>query len=202
MSHQFYSSGITRCRLRSPWWDTFKTVVVLLALAALAGWLLSLVKQSAGISHSVTSGGVLLAMVPWQEGAVMGLLMFFTLALSAGFVIWAVRRVRQHEVEAELRWSAPGSCRPLNLPTDDLRRILSAVIAGICIANEHVRKAQKDLSIEDYGDKLKAAENEHEQIIQCLGELIRHLNVAEAAGGREPVKAKAATLNQEANGAA
>lgn len=153
-------------------------LMVLLALAALSGWLISLVKGSAAISHRVTSPGMLLAMVPWQEGGIIGLLAFFT--LMAGWLI--VRRVRSRKSDAEPQWSATDLDEPVQLRSDDLQRILSAVIAGTCIASEHVRKAQGDLSVEDYGDKLRAAESELEQVIKCLGEVIRHLNL-EAAGG-------------------
>lgn len=191
MSNRLFSvtGAVWHCgpkRLKRTWGSTLVGVLMLLGLVALAWWLISLLQHGSDISHSVTSGGMLLAVVPWQESAVIGCIGAL-MVLSVVIIGLTVRKVRQNKLNAaaeqELRWAVAEPGAVLMLQPDDLRRILGAVITGACIASEHVRKAQGDLSIEDYGDKLKAAENELEQLIKCLGEIVRHLNAAAAEGG-------------------
>ena len=98
MSHRFYSSGITRCKPRRTWWNTVKDLVALLALSALAGWLLSCVKH-ASLPVPVRLPG--LAMATWLEGMIIG-----GLALGTVAGIWfAVMKMQQHEMDAAAAWS-------------------------------------------------------------------------------------------------
>lgn len=193
---------------RRNWGSTAVAVIMLLALSALAGWLMSLVRHGAGvgmgISHGVTSGGMLLAAVPWQAGSVIGLLAFGSM-VGIWLVVKKSRReeegaLERHtsppvvvadDIEAELRWSVvdpdPGALQP-----DDLRRILWSVTECVCVTCDNVSKARLDLSVEDCGEKLEAAENDLRRVIKCLGDLMKHLNAADEVAG-----ARHMTLNQE-----
>lgn len=58
------------------------------------------------------------------------------------------------------------------IPPEDLRRIVSAMVVETCEARELVRKAQKTLSVDDYGDMLVGAERRLHLVIGCLGGLL------------------------------
>lgn len=193
MSNRLFSAtgAVWHCgpkRVKRTWVSTVCSVLMLLALAALAGWMIHLLRHGTDISHSVTSGGMLLAVVPWQESAVIGCISVL-MVLSVVIITLAVRKARQNELDAaaeqELRWSVaePGAVLPL--PPEDLRRILWSVTERVCAASDNVRKAQRDLSVEDYGEKLAAAENDLRLVIKCLGDVMKHLNAAAAEGGHK-----------------
>lgn len=160
-------------------------IATLLALSALCGCLLTLVRDKAlpPISHGVISPLPLpLAMCPWAGGVAMAL----TCAILTAVVFLAVRKTRSNDIEAELRWSENSPSEALPLPPEDLRRIIWAVTEEVCTACEHVRKAQGDLSVEDYGEKLGAAERGLRGAITCLGDVMKRLNADAAGGGLKP----------------
>lgn len=193
MSNRLFSAtgAVWHCgpkRVKRTWGSTLVGVIMLLGLAALAGWLIYLLRHGTDISHSVTSGGMLLAVVPWQESAVIGCIGAL-MVLSVVIIGLAVRKTRQNELDAaaeqELRWSVAEPGAVLLLPPDDLRRILWSVTERVCTASDNVRKAQRDLSVEDYGEKLAAAEKDLRLVIKCLGDVMKHLNAAAAEGGQK-----------------
>lgn len=153
MSTHLHGDFLTRFAPRKPrrtWGRTLLDIFMLLALAALAGWLISLVRHSSPISHSVTSRGVLLAVAPITQGMVVGVLM----SCSAMGIVLAVRKMARDDEAAKLRWSAVEGQRDLASPSPDplalpyvgmqqeeLLRILASMIVECCMAEELVRKA-------------------------------------------------------------
>lgn len=178
-----------RKRVRRDWRATLLAVATLMAMAALCGWLWSCVRSAAhGSLFSVR--GSLLAMATPSVPVVLGI----TLVVMAGLMAWAVRSVRENErwieawrsrraaekeslaesddwlrfVAADEGIRAPG----VALPPEELRRIVGALVVETCQARDYVRKAQGDLSVEDYGEKLSAAEASLSLCIRCLGGLL------------------------------
>jgi hypothetical protein len=131
----------------------------------------------------------------------MGLMLFFSVLL----ILLAVRKVeenerwckglRQRELERRQRiekaarfwdektgeekgWEdeeTAGRGERLEVRGEELRRIVGALIVETCSARDDVRKAQGDLSVEDYGAKLAAAEASLHLVIGCLGGLIERM---------------------------
>ncbi len=82
-------------RVRRRWGATVLTMLTLLAVAALVGWLWSCVRH-AGTLVAPQQGNFLLAMAPvpkWVSGSVLGLGLFF----SAALIVLAVRKVREND---------------------------------------------------------------------------------------------------------
>jgi len=163
MSHlPFTTTGALRHsgprRVKRTWGGTVCDVVVLLLLSALAGWLLHCVRHAA-LPMAVRIPG--LAVLPWVQGSVWGLLTFLSVVVLWRAALWVKRR----DDEALDRWSvayseederwdlaspapweeAPG-VDPLALPyigmkQEDLLRILASMIVECCMAEELVRKS-------------------------------------------------------------
>lgn len=103
---------------------------------------------------------------------------------ETGEPIWPTRE----EIEKRKRFEADRSVRapiedvfePLRapgerLPDDDVQRILVACAAEArCIA-KHVKRAQRTLSVEDYGDELSVAEAKLDGVIRCVEALVERL---------------------------
>lgn len=142
-------------RVKRTWGRTVVGLLVMLALSALAGWLLTLLRHGAGISHCVTSSGMMLAMAPVplavaspaMQALVIGLLMFFS-AAGVVLVMWRSRV----DAEARMRWAvvderpegrdlaSPAPCEDplalpeMGMPREDLRRILASLTAETAAA--------------------------------------------------------------------
>lgn len=173
-------------RVRRTWGRTLVDVLMLVALAALCGWLWSCVKAATvpGSSFLVLRSERLVAMAPVSQGLVFGLL----LILSVLGVVLAVRKVRQNELEAELRWEATTEQRVLKLGLEDLREIVNACRAESRVALLFVEAALTTTDLDDYADALRAAHAKLLQVTKTLGHLQRSLN---------PEPAKAGTTNTE-----
>lgn len=148
-----FTTGIIKCEPRRRWGCTFCGVLVLLLLSALAGWLLHCVRHAALPMAARIPG---LAVLPWVEGSVVGLLGFGSMVVIWKVALWIKRR----DDEAMARWAvaeeaaedpedlaSPSPCvDPLALPyigmkQEDLLRILASMIVECCMAEELVRKA-------------------------------------------------------------
>mgnify|MGYP000972477085 CR=1 FL=1 len=160
MSHlPFTTTGALRHsgprRVKRTWGGTVCGVLVLLLLSALAGWLLHCVRHAA-LPMAVRIPG--LAVVPWVEGSVVGLLGFGSMVVIWKVALWIKRR----DDEAMARWAVAESREdpedaedlaspspwvdPLALPyigmkQEDLLRILASLIVECCMAEELVRKS-------------------------------------------------------------
>lgn len=193
MSNRLFSAtgAIRHCgpkRVKRTWCGTVCSVLMLLALAALTGWLLHCVKH-ATLPTPVRLPGV--AMAPVTQGMVMGAL----LSLSAMGIVLAVRKMvrkmarNDQEVLSGGRWKDELDARvkheaakrrsedPLQLPymgmsTDDLQRIFAALIFEVSEAQDMVSKANANCSVEDYGDRLTGAERRLYGAVLCLGRLL------------------------------
>jgi len=154
---------------RRDWRGTGVLVVTLLALAALCGWLWSCVRHAAAAQTVSTFPP--LAVAPVTEGAVLGLLAF-TMVVA---VVLAARKIRaddaaERDVFAPLR--VPGG----PLPVDDVRRIVVACAAETRCVMKHVLRAQRTLSVEDYGDELALAERKLKALERCLESLVSRMS--------------------------
>ncbi len=173
-------------RVRAFW----VSVVALLALAALTGWLLWCVRGEmldAGcwmLDFSIQSLGSsneqLVAMAPVTQGSILGLLAFF----SAALIVLAVRKVRADEVFfASLRREEdvfavlrePG----LPVPSEDAQRILVACAAE---GREIQRLVKTALSVEDYEAALEVAHDRLTTLVACVEA------VCERLAEQEPTK--------------
>lgn len=151
MSHLSFSITGAIChagpkRVRRSWGRTLCGLLAFLALSALAGWLLHCVKHAA-LPVAVRVPG--LAVMPWLQGSVVGLLAFGTVVVIWRLALW----VKRLDDEALARWSVaePESeevpaLDPLALPyigmkQEDLLRILASLIVECCMAEELVRKS-------------------------------------------------------------
>ncbi len=182
MSNRLFSvnNPVTHCeRRRVPrtWGRTVLTGLTLLALAALCGWLWSCVRQASGQTWRLgdMETGRIMAMAPLPQGMVLGLL----LSLSVLGIVIAVRRVRQHDIEAELRWEASGNdecgmpnaeLKRVRVGLEDLREIVNACRVESRVALLFVEAALTTTDLDDYADALRAA-----QVTRTLGELQRSL---------------------------
>lgn len=197
MSNRLFSatSAVWHCgpkRVKRTWWGTVCGVFMLLALAALTGWLWHCVKH-ASMAAAPRLPGV--AMAPISQGMVMGALM----SLSAMGIVLAVRKMARddrealdgvpwkNELEARVRCEAAKrrSEDPLTMPyigmsTEDLQRIFAALIFEVTEAQDMVCKATANCSVEDYGDRLTGAERRMYGAVMCLGRL---LDLAGKQGG-------------------
>jgi hypothetical protein len=191
-------------RVSRDWRGTVLTGLTLLALAALCGWLWRCVRGAmldAGCWNLACSNEHLVAMAPWAEGSMMGLMLFFSVLL----ILLAVRKVEENERwceglrqrELQRRQRLEKAARFWDEKTgeekgwedeeqtvrgeraevrgEELRHIVGALIVETCSARDYVRKAQGDLSVEDYGAKLVAAEASLHLVIGCLGGLIERM---------------------------
>ena len=64
------------------------------------------------------------------------------------------------------------------IPPEDLRRIVSAMVVETCEARDLVRKAQRTLSVDDYGEMLVGAQHRLHMVIGCLGGLLERCDAA------------------------
>lgn len=188
MSNQLFSftGAITHCgprKVRRTWLSRVVNVLVLLALAALCGWLWSCVRHASGLSHGAMSGGGLLAVVPvpvlgeleeWQRGGITGMLAAATVATLWWVTLW-IKRGDGEAAEAfpdtlkrEQRTDDPLSAPYLGLDAVDVKRILDAVIVECCEVEDLVRKAETNLSFEDYGERLTGARRRLKGMQLCL----------------------------------
>lgn len=92
-----FTTGIIKCEPRRRWGGTVCGVLVLLLLSALAGWLLHCVRHAA-LPMAVRIPG--LAVLPWVEGSVVGLLGFGSMVVIWKVALWVKRR----DDEAMARW--------------------------------------------------------------------------------------------------
>lgn len=65
---------------------------------------------------------------------------------------------------------------PAVMQWQDLRDILASLTAELCLVSELVRKARADLSVEDYGARLRDAEERLRQAVSCCGALLARLS--------------------------
>jgi hypothetical protein len=197
MKYEMQYAGPKR-RVRRDWRGTVLTGLTLLSMAALCGWLWSLVSRcsmlDAGCWMLATSNEPLVAMAPWAEGSMMGLMLFVSVLL----ILLAVRKVeenerwcegvRQRELERRQRiekaarfwdektgeekgWDEPlteadeGIRAPMEaLAPAELRRIVGALIVETCAARDDVRKR-----------KINEAEAKLHLVIGCLTGLIERM---------------------------
>ena len=130
------------------------SVFILLALAALTGWLLSCVRHAANgrAALECRAPGVLLAMAPGVDPLVMKVVIFHGLIFlgtfgGVGGAIWLItkRSTRARLQGGDL--ASPTPCDdPLGMPCvgmtrDEMVRILAAAIVECCTAEDLVRKA-------------------------------------------------------------
>lgn len=170
-----------RERRHRTWGRTVLGFGVGLALAALAGWLWHLVKHAA-LGPVVRLPG--LAVMPWLQGLVWGLLTFGSVAVLWTVALWIKRR----DDEAMARWSVAekvdpeGSTSatpyedPLALPAvgmtrDELRRIIAAMIAEATEARGLIESEMDGLGVETWEERLARAQRCMHGVILCLGNL-------------------------------
>ena len=89
MKYEIQYAGPKR-RVRRDWRGTVLTGLTLLTMAALVAWLWSCV---AGCWNLGSSNEHLVALAPWAEGSIMGLMLFFSVVL----ILLAVRKVEENE---------------------------------------------------------------------------------------------------------
>lgn len=203
MSNYIHEIFLTKCspRKRRPTWRrTVVDVFILLALSALTGWLLALVRGSL-ISHSVTCYRMPgLATIPVPVLAMDGHRAAALACLAVGLpgiawaVFWGVRKLKKWDEEAaETRWAPVDADGwpteyagylqphededPLALPApglnvEELRRILGSLLQQIQEARDLVKRAQGHLSVEDYGNDLDHAYLLMGLATTCLAELL------------------------------
>jgi hypothetical protein len=170
-------------RVRRDWRGTLLTALTLLMLVALVAWMWSVVSRcsmlDAGCWILGSSNEHLVAFAGTPSEAFVKVL---TVLIMAGAFWWAVLAVRQNErwIEAERQRRIDAAAADLReaeavVRGEDLRRIVGALIVETCSARDDVRKAQGDLSVEDYGAKLAAAEASLHLVIGCLSGLIESM---------------------------
>ena len=181
MSNRLFSTHnpVIHCapkRVRRTWGRTLIDVLMLLALAALCGWLWSCVRHAAVSSFRFQVSSLPLAMAPVTQGMVYGLL----LSLSVLGIVLAVRKVRQNELEAEQSWSikhrtSNAEHRTLRLGLEDLREIVRAcrvesreVLLLVEMMQRTVEQTQLDMGLEVAARKLT-------QLTKTLGHLHKSL---------------------------
>lgn len=203
-------------RVRRTWWGTVLTVLTMLALAALCGWLLHLMLDArcAMLDFRIQNQG-LVAMAPVWAGPFAGALAMAVVVI----VVLAVRKVRADDVfyaslrEGELEgddWQrvmeervrdradvfAPLRSPGEPVPPDDAQRILVACAAEArCIA-KHVERARRHLSVEDYGEELTLAAEKIDAVIRCVEALAARMTNGEC-GMPNDGRAKARAANTE-----
>jgi len=177
MREQRFSTGIVRCERSRAWWQ--KALWVLAAL--LAAWLLS--------GCEMRGEGPVLE--EWQKGLVIGLLALGTVAV--GFLAFRTLKAQDEEgavewfeidaaaeaspdedtVNCEQRTTAPLAMPLIGVARADLVRILESCAEETRHIQVHVLRAQRHLSVEDYGEELLLAEEKLEGLARCLGELAK-----------------------------
>lgn len=169
-------------RVRRTWGRTLLDVLMLLALAALCGWLWSCVRHAATAQTWRLGGmetGRVVAMAPVPQGMIFGLLV----SLSALGIVLAVRKARANELEAELRWEACESQRRIALGLEDLREIVRACRVESREALLLVECAQRTVEQTQIDASLAFAQRKLEQVTKTLGDLQRSLNPGPAQAG-------------------
>lgn len=203
MKYGLEFTGVKK-RARRDWGATVLTGLTLLALAALCGWLWSCVRDAQSLRLGDFETGRLVAMATPGAPVVVGI----TAVVMVLLFWWALTSVMRNQDEMDAEWekrrakerdpqiapipnrfSETESCLESaasadGLPPEELRRIVGALIVETCQARECVRKAQRDLSVEDYGAKLAAAEASLHLCIGCLGGLLDRCGPQ--IGGRIP----------------
>jgi hypothetical protein len=193
MKYEMHYAGPKR-RVRRDWRGTVLTGLTLLTMAALVAWLWSCVAGcwmlDAGCWNLGSGNEHLVAMAPWAEGSMMGLMLFFSVLL----ILLAVRKVeenerwfeglRQRELERRQRvekaarfwdektgeekgWEdeeTAGRGERAEVRGEELRRILGAMIVETCSARDDVRKR-----------KINEAEAKLHMVIGCLTGLIERM---------------------------
>lgn len=183
MKYGLEFAGVKK-RVRRDWGATVLTVVTLLAVAALCGWLWSCVRHVAmpPLRTGVSALPLMpLAMAPVTQGMVYGLL----LSLSVLVIVMAGRKVRANEQEAELRWSEQ-KARIVSLGLEDLREIVSACRAESREALLLVECAQRTVEQTQIDTSLTLAQRKLSQVTRTLGELHKSLTVGAAPQMRCP----------------
>ncbi len=176
MSNRLFAAtgAIRHCgpkRVKRTWGSTVCTVLMLLALAALTGWLWHCVKH-ATLPRPARVPGV--AMAPVTQGMVMGAL----LSLSAMGIVLAVRKIARNDQDAATRWSVKKSvgADPLEslgqgIDLEKMRRVLGALIVEGCEVRNAVLLANRDGSVEDYGDRLAGVARRLHGMVLCQAHL-------------------------------
>lgn len=192
MSEHFFTSGLTRCKRRQTWGRTLVNLLVLLALVALSCWLWGCVYGATVPARGTGpcgASGMPLAMMPWLQGSIMGLLAFGLVVLMA----LAARKMRRDDEAAlgRVRWSVKdGCCEDVfaslrspggALPPAEVRRILEACASEARHIREHLKRAQRHLSVEDYGDELVIAEGKLDVVARCIEALMQRVNAGGAS---------------------
>lgn len=175
-------------KMKRSWGRTVISLIMLLVLSALAGWLLALVRGSLA-PHGLTCWKLPgLATMPVPVIAMDGpsaaaLSCLAMVGLGVMWVTaWVMKKGRKwHQEAAELRWGLAETDSsaedPLALPAaglnvEELRRILGSLLQQIQEARELVKRAQWHLSVEDYGHDLAHAHLLMGLAVTCLAELL------------------------------
>jgi hypothetical protein len=190
MSNRLFgvNNPVTHCerrKVRRTWGGTVLTVLTLLALAALVGWLWSCVKH-ATVTLPGTGWSRSLAMAPmWQGPFLAGLALTIIVVVAmavrkarADDAFYASLR-REEDVFAALR--EPG----LPVPPEDAQRILVACAAEGREIKRLVKSALTTLSVEDYEDSLEVAHDRLTVLVACVEALCERLQPEITEGGRE-----------------
>ncbi len=174
MSNRVFSDGIPRCRRRRTWGRTLVNLLVLIALVALSCWLWACVHGATipMLRTSIPGAATMpLAMAPITQGMVMGALM----SLTAVGIAMAVRKMRQHDLEAA-KWmwvkggpldDAPGF-KVRDVSMQDMGLIVLAASKALQEPQQLVVCAQGNLSVDDYGDALRCAERQIAEVRHTL----------------------------------
>jgi hypothetical protein len=154
-----------RRRVRRDWRGTVLTGLTLLTLAALCGWMWSVVSRcsmlDAGCWKLATSNEHLVAFAGTPSE---GFVKVLTVLIMAGLFWWAVMAVRQNErwIEAERQRRIDAAAAVVR--GEDLRRIVGALIVETCSARDDVRKG-----------KMNEAQAKLHMVIGCLNGLIERM---------------------------
>jgi len=180
MRESYFTTGIVRCERSRAWWQ--KALWVLTAL--LVAWLLSGCEMR---GEGSSGDGSEVELEPWLAGCILGLLAAGTVA---GVWVVALLMRRGDEEAAESYWGDAESPEPDPDP-DTLKReqrtaepvgemergyvlrILESCAEETGHIQVHVQRAQRHLSVEDYGEELLLAEEKLEVLMRCLGELAK-----------------------------
>lgn len=161
---------IRRAR-RAEWFWTVLTVLTLVGLMALCGWLISCVKGAAVPALPLMP----LAMAPVMQGSIMGLVAF----LLVGLAVLAARKIAEPESTLSERRITelvdPFADCTDGLDGDEMHRILTSCAAEGREVKRLVHYALTTLSVEDYEDALEVAHDRLTTLVACVEALCDRL---------------------------
>lgn len=190
MSNQIFAMNCpvihcARRRVRRSWGRMLVTVLVLLGLSALCGWLWSVVAR-----FKLQVSGFKMAGVPdWVAFGIIGTAVLMLLALYAWRTFATAMGMddgydemregfdlRDRECADDDPLGMSGGCAlPLS---ENAARIVEACRVECSAALRLVESAQRTLSIDDYGDSLDGAHKRLKQVTQTLAALRREMDPA------------------------